>query len=222
LTQFNWQVNVTFIGNRVLVGLMKASETMMDTTRAIDVRYHHRPAVAAARSGFVAFLLAVALVVQVAAAAPAVAPGRDPQRKVSPPTRVAPKFSLGDEVRDPFLPSAVLLDPSASSGGNGTAMAGVVAPPVPVKTGPVTVDEVVAIVMVQGVYQVGVQTMATVNGNPVQAGAVLPLMVRGQACSVSVLAVDALAQKVLLKYGEQVFERKLNPSRPSGGGVPTK
>ena len=195
---------------------------MTAATIAFDVRCRQRPVGPVARSGFVAFVLGMALVVQAAAATSAVVAGRDPQRKVSPPTRVAPRFDLGDDARDPFLPSAVLLDPETSSSGNGTAVAGAVTPPVPVKTGPVTMDEVVAAVMVQGVYRVGAQTLATVNGNPVQAGAVMSLMVRGQACSVSVLAVDALAQKVLLKYGEAVFERKLNPGRPSGGGVSSK
>ncbi len=184
----------------------------------IEARYHH-PAGLAARSGVVALLLGWALAVQVTAATSAVAPGREPQHKGPSPTRGAPQLGMSDEVRDPFLPSAVLLDQSTSSDGNGTAMAGAVTSPVPVKTGPVTMDEVVATVMVQGIYRVGTQTLATVNGNPVQAGAIMSLLVRDQACSVSVLAVDAVAQKVLLKFGEQRFERKLNPGRSVGGGV---
>lgn len=188
------------------------------TIDAVGFRRLSRPG---GTGGAMGFLLGLAVVAQVAAAAPAVTPGRDLQRKVSPPTRVVPRFDLGGDVRDPFLPSAVLQDPGASSGGNGipaAGKAGPVTPPVPVRTGPVTPDEVVAAVMVQGVYRVGTQTLATVNGNPVQAGARLSLTVRGQACPVTVVAVDTLAQKVLLKYGEQVFERKLNPGRPSGGG----
>jgi len=35
---------------------------------------------------------------------------------------------------------------------------------------------------------------------------------------VTVVAVDTLAQKVLLKYKGRAFERKLNPGQPAGGG----
>lgn len=221
MTQSNWRVNVVLTGEHALSGLMKASKTMMDAMIATDVMDGQRLARLGARM-CAAFLLGVALVIQVAAATPAAASGRDPQRKSSPPTRLAPRFDLGTDVRDPFLPSAALVDPSTSPGGNGTAPVDPVTPPVSVKTGPVTMDEVVAAVLVQGVYRVGTQTMATVNGNPVQAGALMSVMVRGQACPVHVVAVDALAQKVLLRYGESVFERKLNPGRPAGVGVPRK
>ncbi len=167
--------------------------------------------------GAVVVLLGLALVIQAGAAVPSSAPGRDLQRKASPPTQVAPRFDLGDDVRDPFLPSAILQDPNAAPSGNGPEFVPAL-PAVPVQTGPVTLEELVDTVTVQGIYRGGAQTLATVNGNLVQAGATMPLTVRGQACPVVVVMIDALAQKVLFKHGDHVFERKLNAGRPAGGG----
>ena len=138
---------------------------------------------------------------------PAAGPGKDTaSHKAAAATRVEPAFDVGDTGRDPFLPAT-----GAAAGQPAETPAAF-----PPKTGPVTLDEVVAGVHLQGFFRVGGQTAAMVNGQTVKAGSKLPVRIRQQECPVTVVLVDALAQKVLLTFEQKPFECSLAPKRAGG------
>lgn len=142
---------------------------------------------------------------------PAAGPGKDATgHKAAVSPRVEPAFEVGDTGRDPFLPST-------GAGGGQSAETPAAFPP---KTGPVTLDEVVAGIHLQGFFRVGGQTAAMVNGQTVKAGTKLPVRIRQQECPVTVVLVDALAQKVLLTFEQNPFECSLAPQRPAGKRTP--